>query len=191
MLVKDFINEFKNKRIQNSKVTPNGVEDFIAEKIKVVHYIPFTKKREIVASVIEKSITEEYGIKHVDNISQSIGFIMAMLMSYTNLEFSDNPIDDYDALSEAGVLEVIVSTFKKEYDECGVLLKMMIAEELEGNSINAIIARFLNGILDRLDGVLDLAKGFVGENTINDIFGDKLKEEDITKVLSFIDKLGK
>ena len=40
---------------------------------------------------------------------------------------AENPIADYDMLSECGLLEVILAQFEKDYAECDIVFKMVLA----------------------------------------------------------------
>lgn len=190
--VKDFCEEFKNKKIQNSKITPTGIEDFIAEKLEITPYISFNDKRRIAKMVIETNTTEEYGIKKIDSVGQFISFVIAMIAAHTSLQFNtDNPTGDYDLLSECGVLEHILAQFQKDYAECEVILKMINADVLADNRLSFVVAEFLDGILDKLDGVGDTIKGVVEKIDLDKITNFGLNENEIAKVKSLLNKFGK
>ena len=112
-----------------------------------------------------------------------------MLVAHTALEMSTNPVDDYDELSRNGLLEPIVSTFKGDYDECDILLKMTIAEKLEDNNFNILVGKFLNGVLEEFNAFSDVVKEKLGNLNLKDIIDADIKEEDVTKLISVLDKL--
>lgn len=186
--VRDFTAEFIEKRIENTKYKPDAIESFIKEKLDIVTYLPFNKKREIVGILVGKIVTEEDGIKRVDSISQFLAFIVAMVASHTTLVFGDKPEEDYDALSQSGVLEHILALFAKDYAECEALLKAAIADELAYNNLNVIVGKFLNGILGKLDGVGDMLKGFTENIDLSKLLGTNINEEEKAKFLGLIDK---
>lgn len=188
MLVKDFIKGFKDNKIQNTQIKPNAVEEYIKSVLEIKSYIPFREKRAAVEVIVRKNVAYDGGIKKIDSINQYVSFVVAMLHMYTSLEISDDPVADYDALCEAGLLEAVIETFHKDYSECDILLKMAVASELEDNNISAIIGRFLDDILDKIDVFMD---GASITGVLKSIYGDKIKDVDITKVISFIDNLGK
>ena len=187
--VKDFVNEFIEKKITNNKINTHAVEDYITSKLDIIEYLPFNKKREIVEMLVDSIIVEEDGVKRADGIAQFLAFIVAMVASHTSLVFGDQPAEDYDALSQCGLLEHVVAMFKKDFDECDVLLKIAIADALADNNLNVIIGKFLNGILGKLDGVVDIVKGVTGNLDLSKLLGIDIKEEDIAKFIGFIDKL--
>lgn len=190
--VKDFVQEFIDKKIQNNKITPNGIGDFIAEKLEIAPYIPFNDKRKIARMIVETNMTEEYGVKKIDSVGQFVSFVMAMIAAHTNLQFNaENPTGDYDLLSECGVLEHILAQFQKDYAECEVILKMVSTDALVDNHLSFIIAEFLDGILDKLDGVGDTIKGVIEKIDLDKMMNFGLNENEIAKIKSLLNKFGK
>lgn len=186
--IQDLTEEAISKKIKNDRITPTAVEDYLSEKLDIIEYLPFQKKREIVDIVVEQVVTEENGVKKVDSITQFLAFIAAMLISHTNLQFSRSTSEDYDALNRCGMLEPIVAMFQKDYSECEALLKMAIADELADNNLNVIVGKFLDGILDKMDGIIDVAKGFA-ENADLSTLGIDINKEDMAKLLGFLNKI--
>lgn len=191
MRIAEFINEFKEKKIMNTQIKPNAISEYIKKTLEVKTYIPFKLKREIAEVVVAQNTKWEDGIKKNDSINQYISFIVAMLTAHTSLEFSEDPVEDYDMLAESGLLPQIIAEFQESYSECDVLLKMALAMELENNNINALVGRFLNGILNKLDTVGDVLKEKLGDINIKDFFGANFKEEDLAKLTGFLNKYNK
>lgn len=190
ILVKTFVEEFKTKKIKNSTAMPNAVGDYVNKTLEIKTYLPFLTKRSIVNSLVSGNIEEVDGVKKVDSISQYISFVVAAITAHTNLEFDTTDIyGDYDLLAESGLLPYVIAEFKTSYDELDILLKMAIADEMATNNLNAIIGKFLNGVLDKLDGVVDAAKVFAEKANLSKILGEDFKKEDITKLIGFVDKL--
>ena len=131
--IQEFVKDFQDKKIQNTKLNERAVEEYLTKTLEVKSYLPFTTKRTIAEMVAHGNIDEIDGVKKHDSISSYIAFIVAMIQSHTNLKFSDDPVEDYDILAESGLLPLIIDTFRNDYNECDVLLKMAIAYELEDN----------------------------------------------------------
>lgn len=187
--VKQFVEEFKTSKIQNNKLTPNGIADYINKKLVIRTYVPFTEKRDVVQMVVDHNVFMDNGCKKIDSVGQYISFVIAMLTLHTSLQMSENPVEDYDMLCEAGLLEHVIDAFKRDYDECNVLLKMLVADELEDNNFNIIVGKFLNGILDKLDGVNDILATFFDGKDAQTILEGIINNEDMTKILSLADKI--
>ncbi len=183
--VQDFVQEFKNKKIINTKVAPNAVSEYIRANLEIQHYIPFDTKRKLVEIIVEQFTEVVDGVKKYDTISAYIGFVTTMISAHTSLAFGDNPIEDYDLLSESGLLLYIVDEFRQSYDECDAILKMTVSMELEDNNIGALVGRFLDDILKRFDAISSKIKDI----DFNKILGEDIKQEDLAKVLGFLNKL--
>lgn len=181
MKVQDFTQEFVDKKISNTKINPNAVEEFIKSRLKIRTFIPFMEKRRIVELVVSENIIEEDGIKKIDSAGQFVGFIISMIITHTDLEIDQvDPIKSYDALSEVGLLEHIIACFQKDYSECEVLLKMTISDTLADNELNVLVGRFLDSVLKKLDGV----SGALGEIDFKQIFS----EENMVNIVGLLNK---
>lgn len=188
MNILEFVQKFKEDKVMNTQIKPNAVSEYLKEKLEIKTYLPFRMKRTIVETVVSKNIEWVDGIKKIDSIDEYVGFIVAVLSAHTALEFSDDPVADYDLLAESGLLPLIIAEFQESYSECDVLLKMARASELEDNNVNAIIARFTNGILQKLDDVGEVLKDKLD---MKDILGGAFKQEDLAKLKGFLDKYNK
>ena len=188
MKVVEFIELYKNSKVQNTKMAPDAVEQFLKKTLDVKEYVPFKKKEEIVKTIIEYNLEENNGIKKIDSINQYLSFISAMLVSHTNLEIED-PADDYDLLAEYGLVEQIVSLFAKDYKEFETLLKMAVADELEDNNLSVVVNKFLNSVSDKFDDIVALVANVADGFDASKLFGKEIKKEDLGKLVSLLDKL--
>lgn len=187
--VMNFINEFQEKKIQNTHITPNAVSEYLRTTLEIKSYLPFREKRAIAETVVKANIELVDGVKKYDNINSYLSFVVATLTAYTNLEFDNSdPVSDYDALAESGLLPLIIEEFRAEYNEIDTLLKMSLASELEDNNINVLVGKFLNGILNRLDGVGEVLKSSIGDFDLKEMLGANFKQEDLAKLSSFLNK---
>ena len=191
MKVQNFIDNFKEKKIMNTKIAPDAVSEYLKKELEIKTYIPFRTKRQIVEMVVSQNTDWVDGIKKHDSINAYIGFVVAMISAHTSLQFSDDPVVDYDLLAENGLLPQIIAEFKESYDECDILLKMALAMELEDNNINVLFGKFLNSILQRVDSIVELAKNTFGNIDIKDVLGKVFKEEDLAELKGFLDKYNK
>ncbi len=191
MKIIEFVEKFNNDKVTNSKINPNAVSDYLKKELEIKTYVPFRLKRTIVETVVNQNIEDVDGIKKYDSINSYISFIVASLTAHTNLEFSDDPVADYDLLAECGLLPQIIAEFETSHNECDILLKMALAMELEDNNLEAVVNRFLNEILNKLDGVGVVLKNTLGNINIQDVLGNHFKEEDLTRLKGFLDKFNK
>lgn len=191
MQVIDFIKDYKEKKVTNTKLQPNAVSDYLRESLEIKTYLPFREKREIAEVVVKQNTTEVDGVKKNDAINQYISFIVAMLTAHTSLQFSNDPVADYDLLAESGLLPQIIAEFQESYNENDILLKMALAMELEDNNVNVLVGKFLNGILQRLDSVGEVLKDKLDGFDIKDILGADFKQEDLAKLSGFLNTYNK
>lgn len=184
MKIKEFVEEFASKKIANSKINEHAVSDYLKKELEIKTYIPFMEKRKIAEMIVEQNIKVVDGLKKYNSIDAYICFIMASITAHTNLKCSNNPISDYDLLAESGLLHQVVAAFQESHNETDVLLKMAVAYELEDNQPGALIGKFLDGVLQRLDGASDALKNLIGDLNIEDL----LNNENVAKIVGLLNK---
>lgn len=189
MTIQEFIEGFKNDKVINTQIKPNAVAEYLKEKLEIKTYLPFRTKRALVETVVAQNIEWVDGVKKIDSINEYVGFIVAVLSAHTNLSFSDDPVIDYDLLAESGLLPQIIAEFQESYSECDILLKMARASELEDNNINAIAARFVESILQRIDNIGEVLKDKLGDFDLKEILGADFKQEDLAKLTGFLNTI--
>lgn len=191
MIIKEFVQEFKNKKVQNTKISPDAIGDFIRGNVEFTTYLPFKAKRELAELIVSQCVEDADGIKKHDAIESYMRFVVAMIETHTDLEFGEHPVDDYDLLAEAGLLMPIIDMFKADYDECNTVLSMALNAELEANNIGVQVGKFLNGVLSKFDDVGNLLKGQVQNLDLNKVLGGNFKEEDLAKLNSLLNRFEK
>lgn len=180
--IKEFCDAYASKRFM---ITPQGeVErsEWLRKELEIKTYIPFAAKRQIAEMIVEQNIDVVDGIKKYDSINGYVGLIVASIAAHTNLQWSEDPVSDYDLLAESGLLSKIVSEFQGSHEEIDIILKMALAMEMEDNNIGLTIGRFLNGLLEKLGGLM---------NKMNEkkILGEIITEENLAAFSGFLDRL--
>lgn len=189
MKINEFIENYKNAKVLNTKINPNAVSEYLRKELAIKTYIPFKEKRKIAEMIVAQNIKEVDGIKKYDSIDGYVALIVASIMAHTNLQFSTDPVADYDLLAESGLLPQIIAEFQGSHDEIDIVLKMALAMELEDNNVNALVGRFLNKISGVLDVVLEVVKDKFEDFDLSDVLGSDFKEEDIAQLKGFLDKM--
>ena len=182
--IREFVDAYKAKNFMNTAQGLKAKTEWLRGELEIKTYIPFMEKRKIAEMVVDKNIKVVDSIKKYDSIGAYIGFVVASIMAHTTLKFSENPIADYDLLAESGLLSQIVTEFQESHNEIDILLKMALASELEDNQTSALIGRFLDNVLKKLDGATGALNGFIGNLNVEEMFND----ENIAKIVGFLNK---
>ena len=190
MKVIEFVNEFKEKKIMNTQITPNAVNEYITKTLEVKDYVPFVEKQSVAQIVLESCAHMQDGVITIDSVQEYMIFTITILSTYTSLEFEgdENDLNAYDVLcsyqvDDSTLLDEIVKTFEKEYVRCNDILNMMTADLMAENNIEKQVGRFLSGISEKI--------GDLGDSLIDKLgnFNMDLNQLDIDKLSDIISKI--
>ena len=174
----EFVSNSKNKLLKQAQL-----EEVIAKHIETKKYLPIKQKKELIESIVNECILYEDGVYKFDDIDKYICFTMRVIAAYTNLELSDDIEDDYDVLCEAGVLDMVINTFKKEYDEVNILLQMKCDYVLSSNSLEAQVGKLFDGVLEKLDIITQALANKVEGFDINNL---PISGDDLSKLMQLL-----
>lgn len=169
-----FVGNSKNKILK-----PEQLKQAVAKEIETKDYISIKEKKELIDDIINSCILYEDGIFKFDDVDKYIVFTMKTIAAYTNLELSYDIEDDYDALCESKLLNMVIDTFIGEYENVNLLLQMKCDYILKGNNIEAQIGKFLTELLNKLDGFAEVISNF-------DVSNLPINGEDINKLMEFV-----
>ena len=181
MTVKELI-EFVAKK-NNKMLKQEQLQAVLQKQLETKDYISIKEKKQLIDDIVNTCILYEDGVFKFDDIDKYICFIMKTIEAYTNLELSDDIEEDYNMLCNAKILELIINTFKKEYDDVNILLQMKCDYILSGNNIEAQFGKFLNGLLGKIDDIVDILSNKVENFDINNL---PINKEDLDKLMNFI-----
>ena len=173
----EFVGNSKNKMLKGSQL-----EELITKKLEVKKYLSIKQKRALVESIVNECILYEDGIFKFDDIDKYLCFTMRVIETYTNLELSADFEDDYDLLCQSGLLEIIINTFKKEYDDINILLQMKCDYILSDNALYVQLGKFLKDLNEKLDTASSILA-----NKVEGIDTDKISAK-VGKLFDFINK---
>lgn len=166
-----FVGNDKNKMLKSAQLM-----ELIAKTLEVKKYLGIKQKKALVESIVNECILYEDGIFKFDDIDKYLCFTMRVIEAYTNLELSADFEEDYDLLCQSGLLEIVIDTFKKEYDDVSILLQMKCDYVLSDNHLSAQIGKFLSNLSDSLDVVIDKVEKF------------NIKPDVMQKLMEFMNK---
>ena len=194
MIIKEFVDGFKNKKIMNTKLDPEVVSKYIRRELEVKDYVPFAEKRELCANVLNScNRKDSNGLVKVDSVSRYILFTIAIISKYTTLEFSSgkddeefDSLDEYDMLCQANLLDQILEVIGEEYVTCNNILNMMMSDVVaNNNTIESVVGHTLGKISRSVDGLLVALQNKVEKMEID------LNQIDIDKFEGLLDLIPK
>lgn len=179
------INEFIEKMNQNKGklLKPEQVQTFVKRELEVKEYISIKEKKQIVDDIVNECVLYENGVFKFDEIDKYICFTMKTIAAYTNIELSDNIEDDYDMLCKSRLLNIIIESFGGEYENIKVLLQMKCDYILNDNNIEAQFGKLFDGILEKLDVLVNALSEKVYEFDFNN---SPIGKEDLNKIIDFV-----
>lgn len=161
MKINEFIENFKNTKVENTKMVPDAVAKYIKKELEVKDYVSFVEKRELCANVLNACNTrEDNGLIKVDSVSRYIIFTLSIISKYTNLEFSSgeddfDSLDEYDMLCQAGLLNQILDVIGGEYVTCNNILNMMMEDIISNNNtVENVVGTILGNVGDSVDNLI-------------------------------------
>lgn len=162
MKILEFVQGFKDKKVMNTHIKPNAINEYIKDTLEVKDYIPFAEKRELCANVLNACNTKDgNGLVKVDSVSRYILFTIAIISKYTTLEFSSgaddelDSLDEYDMLCQADLLDSILEVIGQEYVTCNNILNMMMSDIVANNNIiENVVGHTLGKISKSVDGLI-------------------------------------
>lgn len=174
----EFMNSPKNKMLKDEQI-----QAMLAKHLKVKPYLSIKDKKKLVDNIVNECILYEDGMFKFDEMEKYVCFIMKSIEAYTNLELSDDMEDDYDLLCGNNLLNPVIATFNKEYDEVNVVLQMKCDYILSGNSFEAQIGKFLSNVLDKLDSFSDVLAENLGNFDLSKL---NIGKDDLAKLMEFV-----
>lgn len=182
MKINEFISEY-NKNKKNATFN-------VAKLINAKTYVPVLRKRQLAELVYQNSISYENGLVKVDSLTKYLIFSMVIISEYTDLEFTVDEngsataeaIAEYDALCEAGLVDVVIGCFAADYARANEILNYVFKDNLAvTNTVEAVVGGLVENVNDSLDSISTALKEKI-ENF----------DMDLSKVdMSQLDKLDK
>jgi hypothetical protein len=180
MKVQELVKVVSNNK--NKMLKQEQLQEVVKKELNVKKYISIKDKKKIVENIVNECVLYEDGVFKFDEIEKYIVFTMRVIEAYTDIELSDDMEVDYDMLCAAGLLELVVGIFKKEYDDMNVLLKMRCDYILSSNTVESQVGRLLDGLLEKVDVIVNSLSEKI------DSFNIDINEGDLKKLLEFVGK---
>jgi len=151
----------------------------VDDLLEVKQYLSIIEKNLIVNKIIDSCIVldEINGLSKIDYFYKKLTTDVSLLVNYTNVEFSENLIEDYDYLCENVGIERILSQIPiTEIEFILDLVDCELAQIIKlNNSIEGILASKLDKLIDKLPTdkqIKSLSKSLVKD--VNKLDWDKV-----------------
>ena len=161
--------------------------DFISA-INVKEYLHVNKKREVIDLVIAHCSEYEDGNVLLNGVELYIMFNIKFVEAYTDIEFTSNYYDDYDALTANGLLDMIINAALPEYNRMTEMLILQKEYVLAQNSLEAQVGRFLGDLSYQFGKFVDNIGDKISGMNLEDM---NVNQDDVNKIVQFVDKIKK
>lgn len=162
-------------------------KDFNIEKeLQVKKYLPIEEKKLIAQGIIYECTENANGAIKVDSVQQYLSYVKYMILRHTNLEYS---AEDYDKLcstkyGETSLLNAIFDAFPEDAKECSKVLNFMMEDLMQENSMNFVVAKFLNSLSSKLETAMDSINAKTKELSLDTIVPNDI---DLNQIKKFLD----
>lgn len=162
---------------------------FVDDLLEVKQYLSIIEKNLIVNKIIDSCIVldEINGLSKIDYFYKKLTSDVSLLVNYTNIEFSENLIEDYDYLCENVGIERILNQIP--ITEVEFILDLVDCELTQiiklNNSIEGILASKLDKVIERLPNSKELKS--LSKSIIKDI--NKLDQNKIADLKEIFSKV--
>lgn len=162
-----------------------GVERLISAK----KYVAVADKIRIANDVIDLCSEYDRGFIKCDSHKKHLSFLFSVIEAHTDLVFADAWIDkmqEYDVLCEFELIDIIIDTFRHDYEASLLVLDMACNDVLANNSLEASVARLATSVSENLDVLVGLLADKIGNIDIEKIIPSDLDLNRLTGLLNKI-----
>lgn len=168
-------------KVQELLMNINNKEFNLERGLQVKKYLPIDVKKTIAQSILYESINEENGSVKVDSVQRYMSYVRYMITTHTNLEYTD---EDYDTLcsteyDNSNLLNAIIECFGEDAKECSRILNLVTDDYMQENSLEFVVAKFLNKITNSINGIVEK----FGDMNLDNIIPDNV---DMNKLGEFL-----
>ena len=165
-------------KVQELLMNIHNKEFNLERGLQVKKYLPIEVKKTVAQSIIYESVNQDGGAIKIDSVQRYMAYVRYMITMHTNLEYTD---DDYDVLCsteycDMTLLGAIIECFGDDAKECSRILDLITDDYMQENSMEFVVAKFLNGLTNSINGIVEKIGGMNLDTTIPDnIDMDKLR----------------
>lgn len=136
------------------KATKTKKEELL-KKIKIENYVPFMAKKEIIDTLVNNILDNEYGVLVYEPMMKHLYFTLTFVCLYTNFEYEDQEgITSYDALVSNGLVDYIIKKIGYDYGDFVNLFEETLNYKLNtNNSVPNAIIKFIDTLSKEIEGI--------------------------------------
>ena len=178
MEIKTFVEAIKN----------DGEIATVPNIITVKKYASSATKVNVAKQAIDLSVEYNRGFVKFDSYKKHLAFLFGVIEEHTDLRFADNwndKIQEYDMLCENELVDVIIDTFRRDYEASLEVLTMMCDDMVADNSIEASVAKVAQSIAENLDVLIGSLSDKIENTDVEQIIP---KDLDLNKLQGFLNK---
>ena len=171
-------------KVQELLMSIRNKEFNMEKRLEVKKYLPIEVKKNIAQGIIFDCTSEENGVIKIDSVEQYLSYVRYMITTHTNLEYTD---EDYDVLcstyyGDLTQLNALMQCFNDDAAECTRILKLMIADYMQNNSIQVLLGSFLHDVSNSIKGISGKLEGVIENDNLKKILSD----DNIVKLKKFL-----
>lgn len=128
-------------------------KDAVIQKHIIRQYVPLEEKIAEAKRIVELSCYKEISINNnerqkvfeVNSVHKEFYTFIALIKLYTDIDFSDDILKDYNALSEKKYNKRLIASMPEDAIDFNTIVNMAFSDEIENvTSIGNVVNRFLN-----------------------------------------------
>ena len=125
-------------------------ERVIKTNINYKKYIPYFEKYSICNMCVDKFAEQSVSSFVVDQAAMFPMFVMSALSAHSDLDLNDAErwMADFDAMSEHGVLDIVMAPFAKDFSDMQAMLQLCIARKEKMSNRAVMDAEALMKLID-------------------------------------------
>ena len=132
-----------------------------AEGLELKKYVSILDKKVMADTIVEVVVKkDEYGLYTVDYFVKEVHEKVAMVGLYTNVELTEDDVLNYDIASSCGLIDYLEESVDDVWSFSSILSDA-IEERVEQNSVNHIIARFLDNTTKLIESTMHSVNGML------------------------------
>lgn len=133
-------------KVQELLVNIKNKEFKLESGLQVRKYLPIEVKKTIAQSIIYDCTDNASGIVKVDSLKRYMSYVRHMIVTHTNLEYTDENYDVICSTEYNGttLLNAIIECFGDDAKECSRILELVMNDYMQESTLDFTLAKMLH-----------------------------------------------